>query len=94
MAKIETKADLKVGKYYRTTDIFFQVDNIIDGEPHGRIYDIFQTNPIIVANYPLGLYADKVGCIEIFEKEYDETFQRIIIKNRDNEKVNQKNHLR
>lgn len=87
MSKIQTKEDLKVGHYYRTTDHFFRVDSIIDGEPYGSQYDIYQTEPIIVVNYPLSLYVKKLGCIEIFEEEYEETFQRMLIKNKDNESI-------
>lgn len=88
MTKIETKADLKVGHYYRTTDHFFRVDNIIDGEPYGSEYHIFQIEPIITINTPLGIFVEEMGCIEIFEEEYEETFQRMLIKNQDNEKAN------
>lgn len=87
MRKIETKEDLKVGHYYRTTDHFFRVDSIVDGEPHGSEYHIFQIEPIITINTPLGIFVEEMGCIEIFEEEYKETFQRILIKNKDNENI-------
>lgn len=77
MKRIEKKEDLKVGHYYRTTDEFFRVDTIVDGEPYGTQYDVFQDSPMLLTNYPLSLYTEKVGCIEIFQEEYEETFKRI-----------------
>ncbi|GET46469.1 hypothetical protein [Capnocytophaga felis] len=87
MKKIERKKDLQIGHCYRTTQDYFKVDSIVNGEPYGSTYDIYEPTPVVVTHYSLSLYVEEIGCIEISEEEYEETLQRMIINNQDTTQI-------